>query len=79
MTKKSETTKKAEVEQPIYRVLKPVILSSDRMMRMPGAIVDLSHLPPKSRQHFIDAGYFETADGEPENDITVKAEPCKNC
>ena len=73
------TKKKVEREQPLYRVLKTVVLSTDRQMYLPGAIVDLSHLPPKSRQWFIDNGYYETADGEPENDITVEAEPCKNC
>jgi hypothetical protein len=57
----------------------PIILSTDRLMRMPGAIVDMSHLPPESRRYYVDNGYIETADGEPENDITVKAEPCKNC
>jgi len=84
MTSKSK--KVAEVKpglksnaQPIYRVLRTVVLSSDRLQRDPGAIVDLSHLPPASIKHFVDQGYFETADGEPENDITLKAEPCKNC
>ena len=66
-------------EQPIYRVLKTVVLSSDRQVYVPGDIVDLSHLPPAAIKHFVDQGYYETADGEPENDITVKAEPCKNC
>ena len=72
-------TKKKETKQPLYRVLKTVILTTDRQIYEPGAIVDLSHLPPKIRQHYVKAGYYETADGEPDNDITVKAEPCKNC
>lgn len=55
------------------------MLSSNRQAYNPGAIVDLSHLPPASIKWFVDQGYFETADGEPENEITVKAEPCKNC
>jgi len=66
-------------EQPIYRVLQTVVLSSDRQIYQPGAIVDLSHLPPESIQWFVSQGIFETADGEPQNDITVTAEPCKNC
>ena len=66
-------------EQPIYRVLFPVILSTDRKEYSPGSIVDLSHLTPEARKYFVDRGYFETADGEPENDITLKAIPCKNC
>jgi hypothetical protein len=66
-------------EQPIYRVLRTVVLSSDRQIYQPGALVDLSHLPQTSIQWFVEQGYYETADGEPDNDITVKAEPCKNC
>lgn len=53
--------------RPIYRVLMPVILSTDRRMYMPGAIVDLSHLPEESIRYFVDNGFYETADGEPEN------------
>jgi hypothetical protein len=49
--------------RPIYRVLLPVILSSDGIERQPGDIVDLSHLPPESRRWFVSNGFFETADG----------------
>ena len=66
-------------EQPIYRVLMPVILSTDRRQYNPGAIVDLSHLTAEGRKYFVDRGYFETASGEPENDPALEAEPCKNC
>ncbi len=53
--------------KPIYRVLMPIILSTDRLMRMPGAIVDMSHLPEASIRYYVDGGFIETADGEPEN------------
>ena len=53
--------------RPIYRVLRPVILTTDRRMYMPGAILDLSHLPEESIRWFVDHGFYETADGEPEN------------
>ncbi len=53
--------------KPTYRVLMPIILSSDRLMRMPGAIVDMSHLPEASIRYYVDGGFIETADGEPEN------------
>ncbi len=66
-------------EQPLYRVLQPVVLSSDRQIYLPGAIVDLSYLEPETRKRLVKTGLFETADGEPENDPTVKAPPCKNC
>lgn len=66
-------------EQPVFRVLQPVVLSSDRQIYLPGAIVDLSYLPPKTRKRLVEQGLFETADGEPENDPAEKAKPCKNC
>jgi hypothetical protein len=60
--------------QPIYRVLQPVILSTDRQIYLPGAIVDLSHLPEESIRWFVQQGIYETADGEPEN----KPQPIEN-
>jgi len=65
-------------QTPVYRVLKPVILNMQRMY-LPGAIVDLSHLPQESIRWFIENGYYETADGEPENEPAAKAAPCRNC
>lgn len=69
--------------RPIYRVLMPVILSTDRRMYMPGAIVDLSHLPEESIRYFVDNGFYETADGEPENvpqsiESAARARDCCN-
>lgn len=61
-----------------FRVLQPIILA-DRQIYGPGAIVDLSHLPPASQRWYLEHGIIETADGEPENDVAVKATPCKNC
>ena len=61
-------------QTPRYRVLKPVILSTDRQIYQPGAIVDLSHLTPEARRWFIDQGFYETADGEPEN-VPAKSIP----
>jgi hypothetical protein len=54
--------------KPIYRVLMPIILSSNRMTYMPGQIVDMSHLPDASIRYFVDGGFIETADGKPENE-----------
>jgi len=51
----------------VYRVLKPVVLTTDRNLYMPGAIVDLSHLPDKAIQYLISKGVYETAEGEPAN------------
>ena len=66
-------------QTPLFRVLRPVILSTDRQVYMPGQIVDLSHLPPESRRWFLKNGYYETADGEPANEPAKSAPPCKNC
>jgi len=77
-------------EAPIYRVLQPVVLSSDGQIYLPGAIVDLSHLTPDIRKRLVGRGLFETADGEPANipaklaDGTPNPEapatvPCSNC
>ena len=65
--------------QPVYRVLKPIILSTTGQEKAPGAIVDLSHLPPDSLKWFLDNGFFETADGEPENEPAEPVEPCVGC
>jgi len=59
----------------------PIILSTDRLMRMPGAIVDMSHLPEESIRYYVDGGFIETADGEPENVpqsivSAARARPC---
>ncbi len=70
---------------PRYRVLRTVVLTTDRQIYLPGSIVDLSHLPPESRRWFVQNGFYETADGEPENEpdplpTTGRAKPCnKNC
>jgi len=66
-------------QQPIYRVLHTVVLSSDRQIYLPGAIVDLSHLSPEARRQFVAKGLFETADGEPANIPANEPLPCKNC
>lgn len=65
--------------RPIYRCLVGVTLTTDRQYYPAGTILDLSHLPDKSRQWFVSQGYFETADGEPENDPAIPVQPCKNC
>ena len=70
-----------------YRVLKPVVLSTDRQCYMPGDIVDLSHQTPAGIEYFIKLGYFETADGEPKNapapasdeKATTREAPCRGC
>jgi hypothetical protein len=55
----------------VYRVLHPVVLVTDRQTYFPGDIVDLSHLPDKSIQHFLKKGIYELADekvdGPPKN------------
>ena len=77
-------------EPPTYRVLHPVILSSDGQIYLPGAIVDLSHLTPELRKQFVGMGLFETASGEPANIPAKLADgspnleapevvPCSNC
>ena len=66
-------------QTPVYRVLQPVVLSTDRQCYMPGAILDLSHLPQESIRYFLDAKIFETADGEPANVPAKSAPPCRNC
>jgi hypothetical protein len=77
-------------EPPIYRVLHPVILSSDGQIYGPGAIVDLSHLTSSVRKQLVARGLFETADGEPANIPAKLADgtpnpkaprvaPCSNC
>lgn len=53
--------------RPIFRVLQPVILSSDGVERQPGDIVDLSHLPHGARRWFLKNKFFETADGKTAN------------
>ena len=65
--------------RPIYRVLKPVVLSTDRREYRLGAIVDLSHLPRESIRWFVERGFYETADGEPENVPAQVTPPCKHC
>jgi len=77
-------------QRPIYRVLHPVVLSSDGQIYLPGTIVDLSHLAPDVRKQFVGQGLFETADGEPANIPAKLADgtpnpaaaafvPCSNC
>ena len=66
-------------EQPLYRALQTVNLTTDRQQYPPGTILDLSHLPRESIQHLIKIGLFETADGEPENEPANEPKPCKNC
>jgi hypothetical protein len=50
-----------------YRVLSNIVLTTDHRVYKPGAIVDMSHLPEESIRYFVERGYIETADGEPEN------------
>ena len=66
-------------QNPTYRVLQMVNLTSDRQTYRPGQIVDLSHLPQASIRYFLDRKVFETADGEPANVPGNPAPPCKNC
>jgi len=66
-------------QTPTYVVLQRVVLTTDHQEYQPGQIVDLSHLPQESIRHFIKAGLFATADGEPANVPANPAEPCKNC
>ena len=66
-------------QTPTYLVLKRIVLTTDHQEYAPGQIVDLSHLPQESIRHFIKAGLFATADGEPANVPAKTAEPCKNC
>lgn len=74
-------------EGTTYRVLKPVVLSTDCQIYMPGDIVDLSHLTSDGRRYFVDRGYYETADGEPKNlsaqasgdEDMARASPCRGC
>jgi len=66
-------------QTPVYRVLQPIVLSTDRQIYLPGAIVDMSHQTREGIRWFIDRGIIETADGEPENVPAKQAEPCKNC
>lgn len=77
------TEKKEKVglkqEAPLYRALVPVVLTTDHQYYPAGSILDLSHLTEESRRWFVDNGFYETADGEPENDPAVPVKPCKNC
>jgi hypothetical protein len=66
-------------QTPVYRVLQPIVLSTDRQIYSPGAIVDLSHQTQAGIRWMIDNGLVETADGEPENVPAARAAPCKNC
>jgi len=67
VNEKKEVEPKGEPIVEVYRVLGPVVLTSDRLAYGPGAIVDLSHLPDKSIQYFLTIGLFELAEGEPAN------------
>lgn len=84
MANEKKDVEKGEPIVEVYRVLKPVVLVTDRNLYLPGAIVDLSHLPDASIQYFLDRGFYETAEGEPQNipqpltgdNTGRKARPC---
>ena len=62
--------KEDEKGEPIiemYRVLSPVVLTTDGQYYKFPDIVDLSHLPDKSIQWFLDHGFYELVEGEPKN------------
>ena len=63
----SKAKEKGEQIIEVYRALQPVILTTDGQLYMPGTILDLSHLPDKSIQHFLRKGLYELAEGEPAN------------
>ena len=66
-------------QAPVYRVLRTLILSTNRQIYEPGAIIDMSHQTRAGVRWYIEQGFIETADGKPENDPAAKAAPCKNC
>ena len=66
-------------QNPVYRTLVRVTLTTDRQEYPPGTLLDLSHLPRESIRKLLDRKIFETADGEPANVPAQTAEPCKNC
>ena len=67
MASEKKQLEKGEQIIEVYRCLDWVVLTTDRTMYPPGTILDLSHLPDKSIQHFLDKGLYELADGEPAN------------
>ena len=66
-------------QAPNYRVLRTLILITTRRSYEVGAIIDMSHQTQAGVRWYIDQGFIETADGEPENEPAAKAAPCKNC